>query len=155
MSFDNTLLKSIGKTGLQVGLVSAVWGSVFESDRGDRHYKDLVTKKIATEKGGNITSQQDDYYLAFYPFVEYVINDTFNLRTVFRQTTFYHVRSEKGTDLVRQPGSQSIGLGISVTRDIFLYPNFQFSTENLSTEWVSKKFAKESTVGMSATINMF
>lgn len=145
VSTDATLLMPVGEKGdLQLGLVGVIGGS---------HFKSKYSDSSSTQQ--SIANGQDDYLVQFYPFIEYVINDTYNLRTVFRQTSFYHLRSEPIHDLVRNPGSQSIGLGISVTRDIFLYPNFQFSTENLSTKWFNKRFAKESTVGLTATINVF
>ncbi|MCB9026319.1 MAG: hypothetical protein H6625_08385 [Bdellovibrionaceae bacterium] len=138
----NTLLGSIGESKrLQVGLASYLVGDVYSGD---------------TYKGEDVRASQNDYALQMFPFAEYVINDTFNFRTVFQQLQFFHnVAAEKATDLRRAKGAQSVGLGISVSRDVYLYPNFQFSTEELSTDWLRNKFAKNSTVGISATINMF
>jgi hypothetical protein len=42
---------------------------------------------------------------------------------------------------------QSVGVGVSVTRDIFLYPNIQFLPNQI--------MASETNVGLTATVNVF
>ena len=142
LTLTNILVAPIGKSGWQIGLANYIWGGSFEGSRND--------------EGIDVRASQADFGVAAYPFAEYTINDTFNFRTVFGQTAFCHTRAMGNlSKLVRNDGYQSIGLGVSLTRDVFLYPNFQFSTENLSTDWLQNRFVKESTVGMSATINAF
>ena len=142
LTLSNVLVLPVGKTGWQLGLANYIWGASFEGSRND--------------KGVDVRDSQADFGVATYPFAEYTINDTFNFRTVFQQFNYYHTRTMGNlSKLQRSSGAQSVGLGISVNRDVFLYPNFQFSTENLSTEWLRDRFVKESTVGMSATINAF
>jgi len=89
---------------------------------------------------------QADYQFGFYPFAELVLNDSLNLRTVFRPFTFQHVRSEPFGNIVRNVNTQSFGLGISVTRDIYLYPNIQFVLEDIR--------AERTNVALSANINI-
>jgi hypothetical protein len=89
---------------------------------------------------------QSDYQFGFYPFAELVLNDTLNLRTVFRPFTFQHVRAEPFGNVVRNVNTQSFGLGISVTRDIYLYPNIQFVLEDAR--------AERTNVALSANINI-
>ncbi|MCB0392434.1 MAG: hypothetical protein KDD58_14180 [Bdellovibrionales bacterium] len=141
-----TVLGSIGASKkLQVGLAGYVSGAYFDG-----------TSAVVEGVRKDVQAKQADYGVWLYPFVEYVFNDTFNFRTVFRQMQFVHKRNfDDASDLYRYEGDQSVGLGISVSRDIFLYPNFQFSTENLSFKFLGEDFAKQSTVGLNATINMF
>ncbi len=139
---SNTILGSIGKAGnFQVGLASYLSGDFFSGNKF---------------KGNSVRERQYDYAVQFFPFAEYVLNDTFNLRTVFQQLQYFHNVDAPGSGAFEVVnGAQSLGLGISVSRNVFLYPNFQFSTENLSSKWISDNFAKTSTVGINATVNMF
>jgi hypothetical protein len=148
ITLGNTLMVPLDKAGnLQVGLTSYVWGSFYDGDIGT---------DLRTGNSFDARAQQSDYGLYFYPVVEYVINERLNFRTVFRQLQFFHVRADEDSPwkLNRLAGDQSVGIGISVTRDIFLYPNFQFSTENLDRNFLSN-FTTASTIGVSARINMF
>ncbi len=88
-----------------------------------------------------------DYQFGFYPFAEYEMNDTFSLRTVFRPFTFSHLSTADSTTYVRSMYTQSVGLGIAVTRDIYVYPNMQFAPENLKPELTN--------VGLSTSLNIF
>lgn len=147
--YSNTLLGNLGKSGWQLGLASQIYTSTFDTKTGRNDVE------IA---GQDVTPYQTDLGVEFYPFLEYSFNDTYNFRTVFRQALFAHKRNLGNlSHMVRRSGSQSVGVGISVTRDVFLYPNFQFSTENLSFKYFTdkEKFLRVSTVGISATINMF
>lgn len=93
-----------------------------------------------------VKSEQSDYSFAFYPFAEYVINDKLNLRTVFRPWIYEHARTEPFGNVIRNVYTQSVGLGISVTRDVYLYPNVQFVPLDLRSELTN--------VGLSANINI-
>jgi len=78
------------------------------------------------------------------PFYEYAINDKYNFRTVFNWFSF---NKRFGDDFRQAVIQQSMGLGISVTRDIFLYPNIQFLPQNRRAELTN--------VALSANINVF
>lgn len=93
-----------------------------------------------------LQAMQGDYSFGFYPFAEYVFSDRLNLRTVFRPFTFEHIRSEPFGNVIRNVYTQSVGVGVSVTRDIYLYPNVQFVPEDFRSELTN--------VGLSANINI-
>jgi hypothetical protein len=95
----------------------------------------------------NPETGRSDYTIALYPFAEYALNDRYSFRTVFRFLTFDHYRSDPTTTFVRQLYTQSVGLGIAVTRDVYLYPNMQFAPEYLSPD--------RTNLGLSTTINIF
>ncbi len=101
---------------------------------------------------------QEDYSLAAYPFAEYALSDKVQLRTVFRPWIFTHKRAEESWTFNRRPWTQSFGVGWAVTRDIYLYPNFQWDVERWRRNdysFAAKPVASTSTVGLSATINVF
>ena len=120
-------LYDFGETGLSFGTRIAF--SQFFYDKDDQE----------------LLSRQLDQVVRIEPQLEYEINDTFNLRTVFR--TFAYQNNNADGAMQRRASTQDIGIGISVTRDIFLFPNLQFSYDDLSIE--------NTNVGFVANINMF
>lgn len=91
---------------------------------------------------------QSDYSWGFLPFLEYQITDRLNLRTSWNLWIFEHLRSQSDGNTYRwDKVTQSLGLGISVTRDCFLYPNIQFLPDNVRSD--------RTTVALSANLNMF
>jgi hypothetical protein len=119
---DHTFLIGIGKTKLQLG-VDIAW-----------------TREFYTS-GNN--GQQDT--LAAYPFLEYEFTDRLSFRTVYRGITYFNTTDAQGT-FTRDDATQSMGVGISVARDIYLYPNVQ---------WVWSDIRSDKTnVALSANINL-
>ena len=99
--------------------------------------------KIAANEDGDT---EGDTTIGLLPQAEYNINDTFNLRTIVRSNIYdntYGDKSEYNQRLI----TQSIGLGISVNRDIYLYPNIQFVPQEAKPEITN--------IAVSATVNMF
>lgn len=91
-------------------------------------------------------SKQVNSEFAVLPQFEYIINDTFNLRTISRAFWFQNRETTSGTYRALE-FTQSVGVGISITRDIFLYPNLQFKPNDLR--------ADATNIGINANINMF
>ncbi len=77
---------------------------------------------------------RSDYTLALYPYAEYAFSERYSFRTVFRPFTFDHYRSDEQWSFYRELYTQSLGFGIAIARDIYLYPNMQFAPEHLSPE---------------------
>lgn len=120
----------IGHTGLTLGLLTAIIGAGYS----DRNPTNLANTS--------------DYSFGFYPFLEYTINDWLNIRTISGVWVFEHIRNEpRWNTFFKDTIYQSIGVGISVTRDIFLYPNIQFIPEDIR--------ADRTNVALSANINLF
>jgi hypothetical protein len=93
-----------------------------------------------------------DWDVDVSPFLEYVINDTLNIRTVFNWALWEHDRNAStALTLYKNQNVQSIGVGISVTRDIFLYPNIQFQPKDITHVFS----ANDTNVGIQANINVF
>jgi len=88
--------------------------------------------------------------LALYPYLEYAFNETYSFRTVFGYFSFEHTRDRSNATLFNMDkvkAYQSVGLGISLTRDVYLYPNIQFLPEDAS--------FKNTNVALSTYINAF
>lgn len=119
----------IGETGVGVGMLVQAGTGFFD-------------------KGGELKGSQADYYAGAYPFLEYVINDTFNLRTISGVWVYEHIRAESNAwTFSKNKIYQSIGLGISVSRNIYIYPNIQFIPEDIRSDLTN--------VAVSANINLF
>jgi hypothetical protein len=89
-----------------------------------------------------------DWDFAIYPQAEYQFNDTFSARTVFGYFNWKHLYGDSNqARLLQTFVYQSIGVGISVARDVFLYPNVQFLPGNLHSDFTN--------VAMTATLNIF
>ena len=118
-----TFMYEVGKSGLSVG-------SVFQGT-------------LNTFDGNVDTSERPGFILGFYPSVEYIISDRLNLRTI--SGVWVNEFRRNGTSFNRIV-YQSVGLGISVTRDVFLYPNIQFLPGDLR--------ADKTNLGFTANINV-
>lgn len=124
--FASTLMKEIGKTGLSLG--------------GTVEYLQYTFNKSDKSLADNV--------IAFYPVGEYIINDTLNIRTVLGWQVYQQTRDQKSQDrYTKRTVYQSLGLGISITRDIFLYPNIQFIPDDIRSD--------RTNIGISANINAF
>lgn len=84
------------------------------------------------------------YQFWFDPYIEYKVADSLSLRTVANIWSYEYYPTEK---LVRDVYTQSVGIGWSVSRDVYLYPNLQFLPDHVSKDYTN--------VGLAATINLF
>ena len=120
-----TFMKDIGQSGFSVGGAFQGTWYTFQNDNMN------ITQNV----GG------------FYPSAEYVINDTFNLRTVFGFQVYEQLRKQDKWTWTKRKVYESVGLGISITRDIFLYPNIQFIPSDIRLD--------RTNMALSANINLF
>lgn len=105
----------------------------------------VYSKYFFDNDDSNLAQFQNDVVWGFLPQAEYVINDTFNIRTIVRSNWYQNNRAD--SDFSQRPVTQSLGVGISVSRNVFLYPNIQFVYEDLQ--------AANTNIGFTANINMF
>lgn len=118
VSADQTI---IGEVGTKLSLGASISADAY------LYTNDLDKNDPVVAKQG---LQQEMMTFGIYPFLEYAFNDTYQFRTVFGYfaNTLYKDQdaASKGTVAADTP-YQSVGLGIVVTRDIYLYPNIQFT----------------------------
>lgn len=112
--------------------------------------KDCVVGEKPTEeellRKGQSVGNLASWSLGVYPFSEYSLGDKYSLRTVFgwfSHTNYYSHDSLWKTS--PSPWYQSIGLGISYSRDIYIYPNIQINPKDIN--------ADKANVGVSLTMN--
>ncbi|NJM10269.1 MAG: hypothetical protein HC883_05260 [Bdellovibrionaceae bacterium] len=130
--------------GLTVGTSVAGGYNFYESDPGAVTKAGKGTKKPGYYGGDTRTL----WTVAVYPYAEYSFNDTFSARTVFGYFNWKHLYGDDNRyRLLQTFVYQSVGVGISVSRNIYLYPNIQFVPDNVRDDFTN--------VALSATINMF
>lgn len=121
-TIDHTVIVPIGSTPLQLG------GWVGWS------------REVYSASNNGV---QDQLYV--FPLAEYEINKRFSLRTVYRAVTYYNLRSKPNV-FIWDDSTESLGVGITATRDLYFYPNVQ---------WVWGDMRPEKTnVALTANINL-
>lgn len=130
----------IGHTGFTIGLET---GTTFNYYKTPRNYPGIATEQEVRENSA-------DYQVFTFPYVEYKINDKVNLRSVMMFFSMEHTlatRSLAPADWHKDKAMQSFGVGYSVTRDVFLYPNVQFIPDQTR--------VAQTNVGIEADVNLF
>lgn len=139
VSFNNAY--EVGKTGLTFGLLTIVGYSTFDKTSAPSRAPSGQTINES------LLSNQSEFELKVYPFAEYVLNKTFNIRTVSWLFSYEHTRADGAWTFKRTTVGQSVGLGIAPFRDVYLYPNVQFVPSDLR--------ADRTNVGLTAYLNVF
>jgi len=88
-----------------------------------------------------------DRVLGFYPAVEYEINEKLNFRTAFGTFVYQHLSGDEANTYEKRKVYQSIGLGILLGRDVFLYPNIQYIPSDIRSD--------QTNIALSTNINFF
>lgn len=137
--------------GLSVSVLKA-WenrlttGVAFSAGYND--YSSRPGENRANRRASYGKDARDDWSLGIFPFAEYQITDTFSARTVFGYFNWKHMYGDtERFRLLQTYVYQSLGVGISITRDIYLYPNIQFVPDNIRGDFTN--------VALSANINVF
>ena len=123
--FTGTFIKELGKSGVSIALAAEIDARTFRQTSGS----------------------DNDFHLSFSPFIEYQFTEKLNLRTVFNLWDYDHYRQNDYFTWDHNDIVQSFGLGISITRDIFLYPNVQFILDHIRTD--------RTNVAISTAINLW
>lgn len=99
----------------------------------------------------SVYGRQRELTLGVIPFMEYSFSDTLSARTVFGWFYASKLKNKRaGEDsaaLRLNTPYQSVGVGYSITRDIYLYPNVQFVPFDIRSE--------RTNVGLTALVNVF
>lgn len=129
VSLNQTVLADLGESAWQAGLSLS-----FD--------KDIAKGAFAESAPDNM---RQDFGVGLYPFAEYAFNDNYSFRTVFGY--FQFVKYEESKELIQLEPYQSVGVGMALTRDIYLYPNVQFTPKDVR--------ADRTNVALSANLNLF
>lgn len=82
-----------------------------------------------------------------YPALEYEISEKLNFRTTFGTFVYQHIRNQDNWTYEKRKAYQSVGLGILLSRDVFLYPNIQYIPSDIRSD--------RTNIALSASINFF
>jgi hypothetical protein len=127
---SQTSIYEFGHSGLSIGAQAYTGLGYFNND----------TPKAKAD--------QSDYSFGFLPFIEYRLTDRLNLRTSSNTFIYEHVRSSDDANTYRrQKVTENVGVGISITRDVFLYPNVEFLIGDMRSD--------RSTFSLGANVNLF
>ncbi len=97
--------------------------------------------------GGNENLTLTDQVHGIYPALEYEISEKVNFRTTFGTWVYQHIRSASNWTYEKRAVYQSVGLGILISRDVFLYPNIQYIPGDIRDD--------RTNVALTANINFF
>lgn len=136
VSLSQTILANFGKSGWTGGTSISLSKGFYTGNVTDE-------KLLAGLKKG--TYKRTDLSGGIFPFMQYTFNDRYSFRTVFGY--FQFTRYDGYDDNVQLEPYQSVGTGISITRDIYLYPNIQFTPKNIRSD--------KTNVALTANINLF
>lgn len=127
ITLSQTLLANLGDSRWSGGLSGNFSYSIYS---GGVKNADLVPYYEAG------VLRRSDMMVGLYPFAEYSFTDAVSFRTVFGYFEFLKNKNEYGNSdrfMQREP-YQSMGVGISITRDIYLYPNVQFTPKDIRSD---------------------
>jgi len=136
VSFNQTILANFGASKWTGGASISLVKSFYTGDVTD-------AKLLARMASGSY--KRLDMNVGVFPFAQYTFNDRYSFRTVFG---YFQFAKYEGSDATPQMEPyQSVGVGVSITRDIYLYPNVQFTPKDIR--------ADRTNVALSANINLF
>lgn len=136
VSLSQTILANFGKSKWTGGTSITLGKNIYSGDISDE-------KLMARMAAG--TYKRSDFTWGLFPFMQYSFTDRYSFRTVFGY--FQFTRYEGSDDNIQLEPYQSVGLGISITRDIYLYPNVQFTPRDIRSD--------RTNVALSANLNLF
>ncbi|MBL7542403.1 MAG: hypothetical protein JNL11_01235 [Bdellovibrionaceae bacterium] len=127
VSFFYTYLLDLKELGWQTGVVFLFANEIYSDYRSEN-------------------SEETHNTVGLYPFAEYEFNSVYSFRTVYRGASFYSNR-ENYNKYFWDEATQSLGVGITLTRDVYLYPNLQWVWRDIN--W------QKTNVSLIANINFF
>lgn len=136
LTLSQTILANFGNSNWNGGASISLSKAFYTGDITD-------TTVLARMAAG--TFKRLDLSGGVFPFLQYSFNDTYSFRTVFGY--FQFARYDGFDENIQLEPYQSVGTGISITRDIYIYPNIQFTPKDVR--------AERTNVAISANINLF
>ncbi|MBO9666701.1 MAG: hypothetical protein J7501_07785 [Bdellovibrio sp.] len=136
VSLGQTVLANFGTTKWNGGASFSLSKSL---------YSDTIANKAFEAALNAGTKTRSEWGFGIYPFLQYAFNDTYSFRTVFGYADFE--QKQYASSAIQIEPYQSVGIGISVTRDIYLYPSVQFTPKDIRDD--------RTNVGIATNINLF
>lgn len=127
LSFSQTVLASLGLSRWSGGLSGTYSYNFFGGNIKSTSLLPMFQSGIY---------RRTEVVLGVYPFFEYGFSDRVSFRTVMGYFEFWKYKNEyndNGQYFQAEP-YQTVGFGFSMTRDIYLYPNIQFTPKDIRTD---------------------
>lgn len=121
--------------------------SIFAYDLGTSGLTLAMYFEVTPYTFTRYSEDDTDLYTDIAPYVEYHITDHIDFRAVTNLYQFDHVRGNPWTTWTQEKIIQSVGVGFSITRDVYLYPNFQFDLADVDMQ--------RTNVALQSFINLF
>ncbi len=151
VSLGQTFLWTFMNNKLTVGTAFSMGYYNYQSDQAQladyNKYRRKYNPEWVDAPLSYLKAQQVDLSGGMYPFAEYSLNETFAFRTVFGYFNISKDRSMPEMTFQRDEAYQSLGVAISPSRNIYIYPNVQFVPKDIKPE--------RTNVAVSATLNVF
>lgn len=129
------------QSGFHFGLNSTAYYNAYANAPGENAFTRI-------KNGGNRVDSRTSWATTISPVVEYIFNDTISFRTLFAYFRWRHLYGDAHNwSMIRIQEYQSVGFGIAVTRDVYLYPNVQFLPLDARADYTN--------FGISSSINVF
>lgn len=106
------------------------WQPGFATVLSQSFFKDNGTFNSSGDRRGNVG-------LGIFPFVEYQISDTYAFRSLFGFFNYTNYRDQNVGQFTQDGNYISMGLGISPTRKIWIYPNLQINPNVLRADFTN------------------
>ncbi|MGZ3723569.1 MAG: hypothetical protein ACXVA9_11590 [Bdellovibrionales bacterium] len=140
VGFAYNMVKAF-QSGLNLGLNATSYYNLYDNRPG-------ATKFTAIKDGDNRVDSRTAWAATFSPVVEYHFNDQFSFRTLFAYARWRHLYGDrKNWSMIHSKEYQSVGVGIALNRDVYLYPNVQFLPLDIRSDYTN--------FGISSSINVF
>lgn len=150
-NWDTEVLGTQGWLGLGSDVIFEIEGSKwmpgFSVWATQSLYRDSsYTVLVPRAEGGSKVASRSNLELGVYPYVEYQFNEKIAYRALFGLFNFNNYRGQNLPDFTRDSNYISTGIGITPSRDIWIYPNLQFNPNNPRADMTN--------VGISTVINL-
>jgi hypothetical protein len=148
-SYDTDIVGSTGWLSIGTDVVFEIEGSKWMPGVAVAATQSLYgdNSKTFIDLNGDI-APRSNLELGLYPFAEYQFNDTYAFRTVLGFFNFNNYRDQDLSrgEFLRNSNYISAGIGITPSRDIWVYPNLQFNADNIRSDLTN--------VGVNTVINL-
>lgn len=129
-----------GQVGAYLTFLWALPGAKIDTGFTLYTSRELYSELVESNSFGSLT------YLSLNPFLEYNLDANFSIRTVYRGIGYYSLRENEERFYWDEP-TQSLGFGLTVFRDFYLYPNIQWAWRSMQSD--------KTTLGLSLNYNIF
>ncbi len=122
VGYNLSALRYIGKTKIYGGVNFYVWYTNYTA--GSDEFREF----------------QIDYGTSLGPQIQYNLNEKLSVYTAISLLNFYHYNARREFDFSKGSLTQTVGIGWSILRDVYVSPYFGFKPDNISNDTIAVNF---------------